>query len=203
MPYTHTHIHTHTRTHTHAHIHTHIHTHTHTYTYTHTHIHTVLAYSHDDIHNLGHSMTDFMNVWAMLWLSGMSPHTKDITFLNIDAIRMGHSYKDELGTFGKHYSTAFARILTAKDFASRDRPTVCFKRLIMQPRPLVLFTWDGWWQDMKCTFLGPSSLFQRWNIQVCITIIDTITHNYTQIYTNIIYTIIYTIIIHKYTPYTH
>lgn len=36
----------------------------------------------------------------------------------------------------------------------------------MQPRPLILFTWDGWWQDMACTFLGPSSLFQRWNINI-------------------------------------
>ncbi|KAJ1443507.1 hypothetical protein B484DRAFT_277035 [Ochromonadaceae sp. CCMP2298] len=127
---------------------------------------TVLAYSHDDIQNLGHSMTDFMNVWAMLWLSSMGPYSKDVTFLNIDAIRQGHSYNDQLGKFGKHYETAFARILTAKDFASRGKPTVCFKRLIMQPRPLVLFTWDGWWQDMKCTFMGPSSLFQRWNIQI-------------------------------------
>jgi hypothetical protein len=44
--------------------------------------------------------------------------------------------------------------------------TVCFKRLIFQPIPLILFTWDGWWQEMKCTFVGPSSLFQRWNLQV-------------------------------------
>lgn len=43
---------------------------------------------------------------------------------------------------------------------------VCVKRLIFMPRPLILFTWDGWWTDMKCSFVGPSSLFQRWNTQV-------------------------------------
>jgi hypothetical protein len=33
------------------------------------------------------------------------------------------------------------------------------------PRPVLLFTWDGWWNDMKCSFVGPSSLFQRYNLQ--------------------------------------
>ncbi len=37
---------------------------------------TMLAYSHDDIANLGHSMSDFMNVWAMLWMSGLAPYSK-------------------------------------------------------------------------------------------------------------------------------
>eukprot|EP01041_Mallomonas_annulata_P010720 gene10720-22385_t len=39
----------------------------------------------------------------------------------------------------------------------------CFKHLVIQPKPLML---DGWWQDMPCSFLGPSSLYQRWNIQL-------------------------------------
>lgn len=29
-----------------------------------------------------------------------------------------------------------------------------------------MFTWDGWWQDMRCSFVGPSSLYQRWNFQI-------------------------------------
>lgn len=29
-----------------------------------------------------------------------------------------------------------------------------------------MFTWDGWWQDMRCSFVGPSSLYQRWNLQI-------------------------------------
>lgn len=36
----------------------------------------------------------------------------------------------------------------------------------MQPKPLILFTWDGWWQPMKCSFVGPSTLFQRWNLHI-------------------------------------
>ena len=30
----------------------------------------VVAYGHDNIKNLGHSMSDFMNVWTMLSLAG-------------------------------------------------------------------------------------------------------------------------------------
>ena len=30
----------------------------------------------------------------------------------------------------------------------------------------MLFTFDGWWQDMPCSFKGPSSLYQRWNLQL-------------------------------------
>jgi hypothetical protein len=43
---------------------------------------------------------------------------------------------------------------------------VCIKHLVFMPRPVVLFTWDGWWTDMECTFVGPSSLFQRWNLHI-------------------------------------
>ena len=73
---------------------------------------TVLAYSHDNIRNLGHSMSDFMNVWAMLWLSGSGQRARDISFLNIDALRMGHSYGDELNQFAKcadHPTAVFFR----------------------------------------------------------------------------------------------
>ncbi len=62
---------------------------------------TVLAYSHDDIHNLGHTMSDLMNVWLMLWLSQHGPHAKSIHFLNIDALRQGHNYHDALSQFGR------------------------------------------------------------------------------------------------------
>mmetsp|Transcript_23764 Transcript_23764/g.32531 ORF Transcript_23764/g.32531 Transcript_23764/m.32531 type:complete len:375 (+) Transcript_23764:2-1126(+) len=130
---------------------------------------TVLAYSHDDIKNLGHSMSDIMNVWAMLWMSGMGSYSKDITFFNIDALRMGHSYDDQLSQFGRHYEVSFARIVKAVDLADQSAgpgSTVCFKRLIFQPIPLVLFTWDGWWQEMKCSFVGASSMFQRWNLHI-------------------------------------
>jgi protein O-GlcNAc transferase len=57
-------------------------------------------------------------------------------------------------------------VLSANDFAKQGAPKVCFKHLLMQPRPVVLFTWDGWWNDVECTFLGPSAMFQRWNLQI-------------------------------------
>jgi hypothetical protein len=77
---------------------------------------------------------------------------------------MGHNYYDEPNQYFTHYETAFKRILKGVQFGESSK--VCFKNLIIQPRPLILFTWDGWWQDMKCTFNGPSSLFQRWNLQI-------------------------------------
>ena len=124
---------------------------------------TVVPYSHDDINNLGHSMSDFLMVWAIMWLGGVAQYSRDITFINIDAIRMGHNRDDQLSAFGLHYKSNFRRVLKAVDFGGGK---VCFKKLLFQSRPLVLFTWDGWWVDMPCTFKGPSSLFQRWNLQI-------------------------------------
>ena len=57
----------------------------------------------------------------------------------------------------------YKALVKAADYLKKK---VCFKKLVMQPHPMVLFTWDGWNQDMPCTFKGPSSLFQRWNLQI-------------------------------------
>lgn len=46
-------------------------------------------------------MTDFMNVWAMLWLAGVGQYAKYMSFINIDALREGHNYHDNLYAFGK------------------------------------------------------------------------------------------------------
>lgn len=38
---------------------------------------TVLAYSHENIKSLGHSMmADFLNVWTMLWLTGSAAQAR-------------------------------------------------------------------------------------------------------------------------------
>ena len=124
---------------------------------------TVLMYSHDNIRNLGHTMSDMMNVWLILWIANEAQNIRDISFLNIDALRLGHNYDDDLGAFGLHYKTAFKKVYKAIDFKSNK---VCFKKLLMQTQPLLLFTWDGWWQDMDCSFRGPSSMFQQWNMQI-------------------------------------
>jgi hypothetical protein len=60
---------------------------------------TVLLYSHDDIHNLGHSLSDFMNVRTMLWLAGLGEREHSVVFFNVDAVREGHNYNDDLGRF--------------------------------------------------------------------------------------------------------
>lgn len=125
---------------------------------------TVIVVSQDQSKNLGHTMNDFMNTWAALWLAGVGSHTGQITLLNVDAVREGHNYNDELFQFGLHYAMSFNKVMKISSFPPNAK--ACFKRLIFLPRPYLLFTWDGWWQDMPCPRLGPSALFQRWNLQV-------------------------------------
>jgi len=128
---------------------------------------TVLVYSHDNIKNLGHSMlADFMNVWTMMWLSGNSRKSKDITLLNIDGIFKStvHYNHDKTNQYFITYEKNFHRIIRASQFGSDA--TVCFKKLIMQPKPAVPYSRDGWLRDTRCSLTGPSSLFQRWNLQV-------------------------------------
>ena len=52
----------------------------------------------------------------------------------------------------RHHQRTYKHIVKATDFWNH---TVCFKQLIMQPRPMIPFTWDGWYQDMPCTFKVP------------------------------------------------
>jgi hypothetical protein len=112
---------------------------------------------------MGHFVSDYLNVWSTLWLSDNAQNSRDISFLNIDAMRTGRCYDDQPNQYFKHYDQAFRRILKGVDFGSTS--TVCFKQLIMQPRPQIPFVRDGWKQDSRCSFIGPSSLFQRWNFQ--------------------------------------
>lgn len=125
---------------------------------------TVLAYSHKNIRNLGYTISDFFNVWATLWLSGLSQSTRDVTFLNIDSLRQGVCYDDQPNQYFKHYDLTFRRIVKAVDFGQSSN--VCFKRLLLQPRPHIPFIKEGWKEDKPCSFKGPSSLFQRWNLQI-------------------------------------
>lgn len=125
---------------------------------------TVLAYSHSNIKSMGHFVSDYLNVWSTLWLSDNTQNTRDISFLNIDAMRTGRCYDDQPNQYFKHYDQAFRRVLKGADFGASS--TVCFKRLIMQPRPQIPFVRDGWKQDSRCSLVGPSSLFQRWNFQI-------------------------------------
>jgi hypothetical protein len=113
-------------------------------------------------------MTDFMNVWTMLWLNGMAQYSQDMLFLNIDGLegdesRLSLFYYDEPNQFFEHYKNNFAGIIKGIDFGTSK---VCFKKLLMQPMPVIHFTYDYWHHDNPCSLIGPSTLFQRWNLQI-------------------------------------
>ena len=50
---------------------------------------TVLAYSHENTRHYAHTSNDYLNVWSMLWLSGLSQTSREVTLLNIDGIKRG------------------------------------------------------------------------------------------------------------------
>lgn len=59
----------------------------------------VLAYSHENARNFGQVSSDYLNVWAMLSVAGISHISKDVTFLNIDGIRRGKYFGDQLNQY--------------------------------------------------------------------------------------------------------
>ena len=50
-------------------------------------------------------------MWSLLWLTGASQYTHDVSLLNIDAFRMGPCFDDQPSVYFKHYNMAFRRIL--------------------------------------------------------------------------------------------
>jgi hypothetical protein len=129
---------------------------------------TVIAYSHDNIKSFSHMFSDYLNIQSLLWLSGKAAHSQDVTLLNIDSFRMQPCFGDQPNDYFYHYFKAFRRVLRAADFGPTAK--VCFKNLIMQPKPEVLFSRDGWRHDLRCSLVGPSSLHQRWNLQMRINL---------------------------------
>lgn len=136
---------------------------------------TVLMYSHENIRNFGTMITDYLNVWTTLWLSGLGRTSRDVSLLHIDGVKRGRYSGDAMNQFFKTYNVSFRRIIRASDFTEKSvslnrgqpgaGPKVCFKRLIVQPRPVLQFQWDGI-DDPSCPIPGASSLFQRWNLQI-------------------------------------
>eukprot|EP01038_Epipyxis_sp_PR26KG_P008144 gene8144-11023_t len=124
---------------------------------------TTLLYSHDHIKNFGHTMQDFMNVWVMLWLTGNARNSKSIEMLTVDALGQYNNYGDEINSFYQHYYKNFKGIQRGVDFADK---TVCFNQIIIQPKPPRLFVWESWHKDLPCSFVGPSTLYQRWNMHI-------------------------------------
>jgi hypothetical protein len=132
---------------------------------------TVVLFSHDDIRNLAHTMNDILNVWQLLWLHKLAANTRDLTFLNIDSFALGYNFNDRIDSeFFAAYKNTFQAVLSGKEFMSQrtsnQHTNVCIQRVVMQSQPPTLYTWDSWSFDNDCTFRGPSSLFQRFNLHV-------------------------------------
>ena len=124
---------------------------------------TVLMFSHDDIRNLGHTLNDIFNVWVMMWLDGLAGSSQSLDMLNIDSFKLGHNFDDQPNAFFLPYQKNLRRIFKGVDFADK---TLCLKRVLLQPLPPRFFIWESWFVDMPCSFVGPSSLYQRWNLHV-------------------------------------
>ena len=124
---------------------------------------TTLLFSHDDIRNAGHFMQDIMNVWVMLWLAGAAREAQDMTFLNVDSFHLGHNFHDEPNHFFETYKRAFGAVIKGSSFGKKK---VCLQRALVQPTPPRFFVRDGWNLDQYCSFVGPSSMYQRFNVHV-------------------------------------
>lgn len=124
----------------------------------------VLLYSHDNVLNLAHTMEDLMNVWFLMWLDhGNAKNIGDTILLSIDALRLYNNFNDVPSSFFQTYYQSFKDFFPGSAFGSK---TVCFERLVMQTHPTKSFVWDNWHHDLPCSFIGPSSLYQRWNFHV-------------------------------------
>lgn len=125
---------------------------------------TVLLFSHDNVRNMAHTMNDVMNVWLMLWLDGKAGNVSQIPLLSIDALKMYNNFDDAVNQYFTTYVRNFATILRGTDYGPTG--TLCLRRVLTQPLPARGFVWENWHKDLPCTFVGPSSLYQRWNLHV-------------------------------------
>lgn len=99
----------------------------------------------------------------MLWLQDLADKSKTITFLTIDGMKQYNNFNDLINQFFTTYKNHFKAIVPGKAYAGK---VVCFEKLIVQPLPSRGFVWDNWHQDVPCSFIGPSGMYQRWNLQV-------------------------------------
>ncbi|KAJ1396906.1 hypothetical protein B484DRAFT_458801, partial [Ochromonadaceae sp. CCMP2298] len=124
---------------------------------------TLLLFSHDDIRNLAHTLNDIFNVWVMLWMEGVGRGARSLNMLNVDSFKLGHNFDDQPNAFFHHYTTSMQHILKGADFQDK---TLCVQRLLVQPVPPRFFIWESWFAELPCSFVGPSSLYQRWNVHI-------------------------------------
>ncbi len=124
---------------------------------------TTFIYSHDNIRNLCHTWNDVMNVWLMLWLERLADRSGTINLLTIDAMKLYNNFDDAVNEFFAPYRLHFKNIYRGLEFGKKR---ICFEKVVMQPLPSRGFVWENWHQDLPCSYVGPSSLFQRWNVQM-------------------------------------
>jgi hypothetical protein len=129
--------------------------------------------SHDDIFNFGHNMNDVMIVWTMLRLSGRVG--SESLYVHMDGIRTGGpaggpSHKlsvagqpDFMGPFFDYYRAWFNETIRAVDYKASK---ICFSEVYFQPFPGVPFIWQDWTSDSKCSFVGPSPIYQSFSLDV-------------------------------------
>lgn len=123
----------------------------------------VLLYSHFDSRNLGATMNDMLNVWSILWLTGLSESSRNVWLLNADALRPDRpSFNDVIGSMALHYTNFFKGLLRVSGFEPAS--TVCIRRLIMQPRPAIRF--QRGLQGTSCGRRYSSHMLLLWNSQV-------------------------------------
>jgi len=130
---------------------------------------TLILLSHDEIGiaeaNFGHHLNDVMNLWVSLWLSGTARSAKStVSMLNVDALRTLAFLQDSNHSFFATYNQNIKSVIRGVDLG---RGSVCAKRLFVPAKTPLLFVWEGYTSfESPCSFLGPSSLFQRWNFHV-------------------------------------
>lgn len=124
-----------------------------------------IVFSHDIVMNLAHTLNDIMNAWLLSWLEGIAHNMKEVRFMTIDSLKSYHNWDDVINQFFYIYKLHFKEVLRGYPFAQKGQ-TVCFEKLITPSLPVRGFVWQQWNVDALCSFIGPSTLFQRFNVHV-------------------------------------
>ena len=109
---------------------------------------------------------------AAIIIGKLATRSRDVSLLNVDALFSGNEYHESLpwswddsisSPFYTTYRKNFANLYSGAQFRNK---TVCIRRLLLPPEPGRNFIFDGWSNDVPCSFEGPSSLYQRFNAHV-------------------------------------
>jgi hypothetical protein len=126
---------------------------------------TVVLFSPDLIHNLAHTMNDYLNVMMTVWVANLTMTLRsNVSLMVVDSINFGGEMTGDRSQFGfyAHFANSFHRVLRASDYIDK---VVCLKsKLVLPPESALNLYWEGKLYDLACSHVGPSSLLQRWNL---------------------------------------